>query len=131
MPNFIQTCYIATDYTTKAPVLKEAKTKSGKDVFSGKITWTDGKNAEGKKLYQSVKFVTYKREIFSLFRDHSSAAFDIEGFLKIQNKEDKDKKWQTFVEVQIVKASIHVWEEKKPVAHFQETESDAGNWADE
>lgn len=119
MPNFVQTCYIATDFNSKAPILTEAKTQSGKDIFSGKINWPDGKNAEGRKLYQTVKFHTFKREIFDRFVNNPKAAFDIKGYLKIQNKKDKNGEWQNRVEIQIVDAIEHIWEEK-PIQHFQE-----------
>lgn len=123
MPNFTQICYIATDYHSKAPVLEEAKTQSGKDIFKGKLIWLDGKTKEGKNHYQKVKFFTYDRNVFDTFKNNKGEAFKVEGWLKINRWESKDKIWQYTAEIQVVNALVYVAGDKKSVQNFHEVGS--------
>lgn len=125
MSNFKQTCYIEKDYNSKTPILSEAFTSTGKPTFKGNLIWADGKDKEGKKTYQKVNFRTYKQDVFDLIKNNVNQALEIEGFLKINNSKDKEGNWKTFVEIQVVSAKVHVWEEKKSVQHFQEVEDDS------
>ena len=123
MSNFKQICKIRTDYNSKAPEMEIRENEKGK-FLNGKIQWLDGTDINGKKAYTWFFFSTGKPELIQKMVDNSSATFEVEGFLKNKNWQDKKtNEWKNRCEVVLNKVEIYNGQKKQePVRSFYEAE---------
>jgi hypothetical protein len=131
MSNFKTICKIRTDFNSKAPEMEIRENEKGR-FLNGKIQWLDGKDMNGKQLYTWFYFVAGKPEIIELITKNPSAIFEVEGFLKNKNWQDKKTgEWKNRCEINLNKANIY--SEKKPeIQHFQEKKENYQiNWGDD
>lgn len=121
MPNFIQTCYLATDFVSKTPKLpiEKINPETGQKRYCGELTWLDGKTKDGKNKYQKLRFFTYDNKVSDLIISNPKSAFDIKGFIKTSVKKNKSGEFEAFyVEIQVVESGLHV--KDKAAEHWQD-----------
>lgn len=122
MTNFIQLCYLPTDFHSKTPKLPVEKInpETNKARYCGELSWLDGKTKEGKTKYQKLRFFTFDRKIFDLMLQNSASGFNIKGFIKTSTKKNSKGEFEAFyVDIQVIEASIHQKEKISP-QHWQQ-----------
>jgi len=127
MTNFNQKCFIEKDFNTKEPKLELRTSKSGKNRLTGRLSWLDGKNEEGRNIYTKFNFSTYSPQIIELIQSNPNSFFEVKGFLKNESWKDKDK-WFNYQEIRIIEASIFEkiddYSKTKGNAYVEEVEDD-------
>lgn len=121
MSNFTQIVSINANRETKNLSLKVAVTSTGKSIYSGRFYWSTGrKDKDGNREYGNLSFYTWDERIYNLFKDNPTESFLIEANLYPDDWTDKKGITHKQFKACIVAASIHKWERKNSIAHWQD-----------